>query len=58
MIREDSLKEKLFLAIEALKFYASEENYYMREVYGKTEVREDNGKKARECLKMIEGENK
>lgn len=47
------LMAKLNKAIEALKFYAADENYYMHGTYGNTNVRNDNGKFAKEALKEI-----
>lgn len=49
-----NLQWKLEQAIEALKFYAAEENYHMHETYGNTNVSNDNGKIAKEALKEIE----
>lgn len=48
------LQHKLDMAIEALKFYAADENYHMHGTYGNTNVRNDNGKIAREALEEIE----
>lgn len=48
------LQHKLDMAIEALKFYAADENYHMHGTYGNTNVRNDNGKIAKEALKEIE----
>lgn len=45
------LQWKLDQAIEALKFYAADENYYMHSEYGNTNVRNDKGKIAKEALK-------
>lgn len=47
------LTKKLEKAKEALKFYAAEENYYMHGTYGNTNVRNDNGKIAREVLDAL-----
>lgn len=47
------LKQQNRKLIEALKFYAADENYYMHGTYGNTNVREDNGKIAKEALKEI-----
>jgi hypothetical protein len=49
-----NLQWKLEQAIEALKFYAADENYNMHGTYGNTNVRNDNGKIAKEALKEIE----
>lgn len=49
-----NLQWKLEQAIEALKFYAADENYYMHGTYGNTNVRNDNGKIAKEALNSIE----
>lgn len=48
------LQYQLEVAIEALKFYAADENYHMHGTYGNTNVRNDNGKIAKEALEEIE----
>lgn len=48
------LMERLEIAKEALKFYAADENYYMHGTYGNTNIRNDNGKIAKEALKEID----
>lgn len=48
------LRQKLNKAKEVLKFYAADENYHMHGTYGNTNVRNDNGKIAKEALKEIE----
>lgn len=52
IVNKEVLK-RLDATIEALKFYAAEENYYMHGTYGKTNVRDDNGKIAREVLNAL-----
>ena len=47
------LREKLRIAKEALKFYADEDNYYMRRFYANTNVRNDGGKIAKEALDVL-----
>ena len=53
--KEAKLLVKIDTLAEALRFYAADENYHMHDTYGNTNVRNDNGKIAREALKEIEG---
>ena len=52
-IANEHIVKLLNKTIEALRFYAAEENYYMYGTYGNTKIRNDNGRLARNVLEEL-----